>query len=287
MEFGGEWYHSVPLFFRALQGNVTFTVSLPGKPERYTPRSGSEPQRLLIITEIHPTFGVELFGRGLVYCMVRTPHHTADPAPTVSQATQPQDFSVVDHVDPSFGSSHTLVCYFHYRKGYPFGKGCGSMSVTVRLKLRDGAAKTPSRCGYDAGICTSANDTGIFWSGTLPAGVYLIEEVEAPAGYNKMSCLIKMIVDGDEVTLSYVGTTGSSDSLYNTPEKSGDVWTITLINIAGVSLPNTGGPGTGLFTILGGILVMFAGLMLWRRRRHFVDMQRLRSGTLITPEGYR
>jgi len=161
------------------------------------------------------------------------------------------------------------------------------MSVTVRLKLRDGAAKTPSRCGYDAGICTSANDTGIFWSGTLPAGVYLIEEVEAPAGYNKMSCLIKMIVDGDEVTLSYVGTTGSSDSLYNTPEKSGDVWTITLINIAGVSLPNTGGPGTGLFTILGGILVMFAGLMLWRRRRHFVDMQRLRSGTLITPEGYR
>ncbi|MBQ6346042.1 MAG: hypothetical protein IJI71_00640, partial [Clostridia bacterium] len=62
----------------------------------------------------------------------------------------------------------------------------------------------------------------------MPAGVYLIEEVEAPAGYNKMSCLIKMIVDGDEVTLADVGTTGSSDSLYNTPEKSGDVWTITL-----------------------------------------------------------
>jgi LPXTG-motif cell wall-anchored protein len=35
----------------------------------------------------------------------------------------------------------------------------------------------------------------------------------------------------------------------------------------GVELPATGGPGTRLFTILGSILVMFAGVMLWRRRR--------------------
>ena len=93
-------------------------------------------------------------GQRLVHCMVRTSHHTADPAPTVSQAIQPQDFPVVDHVDPSFENSHTLVCYFHYRKGFPFGKECGSLSVTVRLKLRHGAAISPSQCGYDAGICS-------------------------------------------------------------------------------------------------------------------------------------
>lgn len=33
-------------------------------------------------------------------------------------------------------------------------------------------------------------------------------------------------------------------------------------------LPSTGGPGTRIFTILGSILVMFAGVMLWRRRRY-------------------
>jgi LPXTG-motif cell wall-anchored protein len=33
-------------------------------------------------------------------------------------------------------------------------------------------------------------------------------------------------------------------------------------------LPNTGGPGTRLFTILGSILMMFAGAMLVRKRRY-------------------
>ena len=35
----------------------------------------------------------------------------------------------------------------------------------------------------------------------------------------------------------------------------------------GYELPSTGGPGTRLFTILGSILVMIAGVLLWRRRR--------------------
>ena len=35
----------------------------------------------------------------------------------------------------------------------------------------------------------------------------------------------------------------------------------------GAALPNTGGPGTRLFTILGSILILGAGVLLWRRRR--------------------
>ena len=38
-------------------------------------------------------------------------------------------------------------------------------------------------------------------------------------------------------------------------------------NNEGIELPNTGGPGTHLFTILGSILVLGAGALLWRRRR--------------------
>ena len=40
-----------------------------------------------------------------------------------------------------------------------------------------------------------------------------------------------------------------------------------IINDAGVELPSTGGPGTRLFTILGSILILGAGVLLWRRRR--------------------
>jgi Gram positive anchor. len=32
------------------------------------------------------------------------------------------------------------------------------------------------------------------------------------------------------------------------------------------ALPNTGGPAHGLFTILGSILILGAGVLLWRRR---------------------
>ena len=43
-------------------------------------------------------------------------------------------------------------------------------------------------------------------------------------------------------------------------------YTLTVTNNAGVALPNTGGPGTRLFTIIGSILALGAGLLLWRRQ---------------------
>ena len=42
--------------------------------------------------------------------------------------------------------------------------------------------------------------------------------------------------------------------------------TIEVLNSSGVELPSTGGPGTRLFAILGGILTLGAGVLLWRRR---------------------
>ncbi len=43
--------------------------------------------------------------------------------------------------------------------------------------------------------------------------------------------------------------------------------TFTIPNPPGAVLPNTGGPGTRIFTILGSILILGAGALLWRRRR--------------------
>ncbi len=41
----------------------------------------------------------------------------------------------------------------------------------------------------------------------------------------------------------------------------------TIKNEPGAALPHTGGPGTGIFTILGSLLIAGAGLLLWRKRR--------------------
>ena len=71
---------------------------------------------------------------------------------------------------------------------------------------------------------------------------------------------------------------GFWDPLYGFMDNDGELHTITngskaedgqyiINNKAGVALPNTGGPGTRLFTILGSILILGAGVLLWRRRR--------------------
>lgn len=40
----------------------------------------------------------------------------------------------------------------------------------------------------------------------------------------------------------------------------------TIENEPGAALPNTGGPGTRLFTILGAVMICLAGVLLWRRQ---------------------
>ena len=41
---------------------------------------------------------------------------------------------------------------------------------------------------------------------------------------------------------------------------------LIVVNDAGVELPSTGGPGTGLFMVLGSVLAAGAALLLWKRR---------------------
>lgn len=50
-------------------------------------------------------------------------------------------------------------------------------------------------------------------------------------------------------------------------ESAEAVTTYKFGNTPGAALPNTGGPGTRIFTILGNVLILGAGVLLWRRRR--------------------
>ena len=76
---------------------------------------------------------------------------------------------------------------------------------------------------------------------------YLIET--QVTGYKEPS-----YADKDGNGLINVGKATNGQQIINTPE-------------GGYELPSTGGSGTRLFTILGTILILGAGVLLWRRRR--------------------
>ncbi len=103
----------------------------------------------------------------------------------------------------------------------------------------------------------------------LEEGTYTLTETVAPDGYNMLSEPITVTIeqaseDGETwtVTANGVTTTGSVDS-------TGTItWpTLTVENNAGQELPGTGGMGTTIFYIIGGILVVGAVVVLITRRR--------------------
>ena len=87
----------------------------------------------------------------------------------------------------------------------------------------------------------------------LDADTYYLREIAAPAGYNKLSA-------DQEVKIE--------------PTASDDGKTLTLTDVtaevnnqSGTELPSTGGMGTTLFYVIGGILVVGAGVLLITKKR--------------------
>ena len=102
---------------------------------------------------------------------------------------------------------------------------------------------------------------GILIFDGLEPGRYELAESKIPDGYIMDEGPYYIVVNDDyttelevgEYTLITQSATGASE--------------YTVKNTPGASLPNCGGPGTRLYTILGTILIAGAGLLLWRRRR--------------------
>lgn len=87
----------------------------------------------------------------------------------------------------------------------------------------------------------------------LDADTYYLREVKAPAGYNVLA---------DDVEVKIIPTA----------DKDGKTLTLTPVtakvnNNTGAELPSTGGVGTTIFYVLGGLLVVCAGVLLITKRR--------------------
>lgn len=94
----------------------------------------------------------------------------------------------------------------------------------------------------------------------LKAGTYILEETTVPDGYNKMenkTIVISASVDGEDVTVEDIVGWTKNDFVFNT----------NIQNYAGVQLPSTGGIGTTIFYVVGGIMVLGACVLLITKKR--------------------
>lgn len=109
----------------------------------------------------------------------------------------------------------------------------------------------------------------------IGAGEFYLKETEAPAGYNKLTDEVKIIIQSESET-SATGTVQLKLLKYSLNDGQLTTEGVTLENgtIAfniennqGATLPSTGGIGTTIFYVIGGILVVGAAVVLIVRRR--------------------
>lgn len=131
-----------------------------------------------------------------------------------------------------------------------------------------------------AGQVTDAFNWKVFTNGNLwikgvDAGVYYLEEITAPAGYNTLAEPIRIEI-GRTLDMSTPRPAGSAlsaltikvdDGTAANGDLTNGVVTMNVANQAGATLPETGGTGTTLFYVLGGVLAVGAAAVLIVRRR--------------------
>ena len=96
--------------------------------------------------------------------------------------------------------------------------------------------------------------TGKFTIKGLDADTYYLTETAAPAGYNKLAGPVTIVI-------------GENGIVNATTEASQGVDEVKVLNQTGTELPSTGGMGTTLFYVLGGVLVVGAVVLLITKKR--------------------
>ena len=106
----------------------------------------------------------------------------------------------------------------------------------------------------------------------LDAGKYKLVETTTPEGFNTIEPIEFKVVanhsnDPDKLELvSLSGDKISGNATFNATMADGSVAT-TVVNVAGNTLPSTGGMGTTIFYVLGSILAIGAAILLISKKR--------------------
>ena len=138
----------------------------------------------------------------------------------------------------------------------------GTAGVTnAQLKALSDAAKA----GTILSVKTGPDGLAAFFG--LKDGDYYLVEIESPAGYNGLDKPQKVTLQGTDADTAAGKAENVADGLFPFSMDSSSDSYANVLNQTGSVLPTTGGMGTQLFYILGGVLVLAAGVVLVSRRR--------------------
>ncbi len=112
------------------------------------------------------------------------------------------------------------------------------------------------------GFVSAVIQAGIAQIKGLGNGTYYLEETKQPDGYNKLTGRVS-------VTIENVNKTAELSADKTTYVVGG----VQVINNTGTEFPTTGGIGTTIFYIVGGILLVGAGVVLVVRRRMSAEVK--------------
>lgn len=128
------------------------------------------------------------------------------------------------------------------------------------VKVSDGVYRVATTAEKNAdGFVSAVIEAGRATVKGLDADtIYWLEEIEAPAGYNKLPGRVEVKIENSNLTTAM--------------DKEEDTWTkddggVQITNNTGAELPSTGGMGTTIFYILGSILILVAIVLLIVRKR--------------------
>lgn len=126
-------------------------------------------------------------------------------------------------------------------------------------------------------VILTSDESGLFKVIGLDDGTYQLREIKAPDGYNLMNGDVTIVITATTDNGQTWTSGKASEALTklevtaNGQPGTGDTNTgiagVTIENNKGATLPETGGMGTTIFYIIGGILVVGAGVLLITRKR--------------------
>ena len=124
--------------------------------------------------------------------------------------------------------------------------------VNEKTNETNGDVYRVAKTGETGTVTTiTSPDSGKFTIKGLSAGTYKLVETKQPAGYNKLSGPVTVVIDKDgKVT---VGGT--------------EVTQVDVENKSGTVLPSTGGAGTTMIYLVGAVLALGSGVVLVTKRR--------------------
>ena len=119
------------------------------------------------------------------------------------------------------------------------------------VKVKDNVYRVAKNNEEVAITQITTDATGAFTIEGLDSDTYYLTEITQPAGYNKLAAPIKVVID-EKGNVTYNG------------EYTG---TVKVENKSGAELPSTGGVGTTVFYVVGGLMVLLAVVLLVTRKK--------------------